>query len=411
MQAVIAIPEAPALRNYADAVLMREVAGVPLLVRVIATAARAGVDSFLLIWPQDVSLSILGRLWESPLLRNVEIKYIVEPFDPDQGVCWAAIGPALEEQFLWLPWNLVTHKRALTGLALQSGQHEGWDAPVLLERRTVSKQVTQGGMPVSQVEGILISPLTSTAEAERFLVRHAGKPTDGIYSRFNRLLCRPAVRLLTHTSITPNWVTLGGLVVGVFSALMFAQGFYAAYVAGALLFFLSGLFDEADGMLARIKFRESVFGTWFEGFVDEATYLLIFTGITVGLYRQRGPRELTYGYLLLIGCVLSILVTRLQRKRATAPGRPHEYAGRLNHLLESDAANPGSRIARQIHIFIKKGVVIHYLLIFTVLGGLPWLLRLAALAANLTWTLTLYFNRRFFRGGKARASVNEAQIV
>ncbi len=27
---------------------------------------------------------------------------------------------------------------------------------------------------------------------------------------------------------------------------------------------------------------ESAFGTWFEGLVDEATYLLVFSGITVG---------------------------------------------------------------------------------------------------------------------------------
>jgi phosphatidylglycerophosphate synthase len=219
------------------------------------------------------------------------------------------------------------------------------------------------------------------------------------------------VRLLTHTRVTPNWVTIGGLIVGILAALLYAQGFYAAYVAGALLFFVSGLFDEVDGMLARIKFRESVFGTWFEGLVDEATYLLVFSGMTVGLYRQRGPGELTYGYLLIIGCALSVAVTRLQRKLATAPDRPQEYAGRLNRLLESDSSNLVSLIVRHIQIFIKKGAVIHYLLIFSVLGGLPLLLRLAAFGANLTWILALYFSRRFFWRGKTRASVRETQPV
>ena len=33
---------------------------------------------------------------------------------------------------------------------------------------------------------------------------------DGIYSKFNWFLCCP-VRLLTHTRVTPNWVTMGGL--------------------------------------------------------------------------------------------------------------------------------------------------------------------------------------------------------
>jgi phosphatidylglycerophosphate synthase len=33
-----------------------------------------------------------------------------------------------------------------------------------------------------------------------------------------------------------------------------------------LLFYIAGLFDEMDGMLARIKFAESPRGTWLEGF-------------------------------------------------------------------------------------------------------------------------------------------------
>jgi phosphatidylglycerophosphate synthase len=407
MQAVIVIPELRILRSYtgAESVLMREIAGVPLLIRVIATARRVGADSLLIIWPPDVDWSIWHRCSASPLLQGLRVKFFFQAFDPTPA-SWTAIGPALEEQFLWVPWNWVTHKRALAALAIQSVRTADWDIPALID-----KQASPSQGQVQEVAGILITPRTTIAEAERFLVAHSGKPSDGIYSRFNRLLCRPAVRLLTHTPVTPNWVTLGGLVVAIFAALLYARGYYAAYVGGALLFFLSGLFDEADGMLARIKFRESVFGTWFEGFVDEATYLLLFAGITAGLYRERGPRELTYGYLLIIGCALSIVVTRLQRKLATAPGRPHEYAGRLNRLLESDASNLVSRVVRQIHIFIKKGVVVHYLLIFTVLGGLPWLLRLASLGANLTWTLALYFNRRFFRRGKAGAEVSEAQIA
>ena len=66
----------------------------------------------------------------------------------------------------------------------------------------------------------------------------------------------------------------------------------------------------------------------------------------------------------------------------------------MNRLLEIDPSLI-SPMVRQIHIFIKKGVAIHYVLIFTVIGALPFFLRLAALAANLTWTLALYFNWKF----------------
>ena len=400
MQAVIAIPPHQTLQKYggAEQALMQEVAGVPLLVRVIATAVRAGVDSLLVIWPDDVDSSIWERCASSRPLRGLKIYWLFRSamFDPRSTASWAAIATCIEDHVLWLPWNLITHKRALAALSPIPVRPWNWDCPALVEKPAVLYGNKVRVMAERHVDGVRITSRTDVGQAERFLVAHSGKPLDGIYSKFNRLLCRPTVRLLTHTRVTPNWVTVGGLVVAIVAALLFARGSYANYVGGALLFFLSGLFDEMDGMLARIKFMESAFGTWFEGFVDNATYLFVFSGITAGLYRQRGPRELFYGLALLTGCLLSFVVIALQRRVATAADRPHEYSGRMNKLMDADSSNWISFITRQVHVFIKKGVAIHYLLIFTLAGGLPLFLRLAAFGSNLTWVLALYFNRRFF---------------
>ena len=400
MQAVIAIPPRQMLQQSggAEQALMQEVAGVPLLVRIIATAMRGGVDSVLVIWPDGLDSSIWERCAASRPLRGLKLYKLFRSsmFDPRSTDAWAAIATCLEDHFVWLPWNWITHKRALAGLSPIPVRPWNWDYPTLIEKRALLYGTRVRIMSGRAVDGVPITSRADVARAERFLVAHSGKPLDGIYSKFNRLLCRPAVRLLTHTGVTPNWVTVGGLVVAIVAALLFARGSYANYVGGALLFFLSGLIDEMDGMLARIKFTESAFGTWFEGFVDNATYLLVFSGITAGLYRQRGSHELFYGLALLTGCLLSFIVIAFQRKVATAADRPHEYAGRMNHLMDSDSSNWISFITRQVHVFIKKGVAIHYLLIFTLAGGLPLFLRLAAFGSNLTWVLALYFNRRFF---------------
>jgi phosphatidylglycerophosphate synthase len=188
-----------------------------------------------------------------------------------------------------------------------------------------------------------------------------------------------------------------------FAAFMFARGSYAYCVTGALLFFLSGLIDEMDGMIARIKFRESAFGTWFEGLVDNVTYLFVFAGIVAGLYQQYGSWALKYGIALITGCVLSVVVISLQRRLATARNRPHEYAGRMNQLMEADSSKFISKIVRHVHIFVRKGILVHYLLIFTLLGGLPVFLWLAAVGSNLTWIGALYFTRRFFHNPHLKA--------
>ena len=131
MQAVVAVPQSSVLSNYADGagVLERPVAGVPLLTRVIATAGRAGADSVLLIWPRDVDESIWQRVLESPLLKSMPISRLVQAFDPAETDNWPAIELALEDRFLWLPWNWVTHPRALAGLAALPAHPALWEAP------------------------------------------------------------------------------------------------------------------------------------------------------------------------------------------------------------------------------------------------------------------------------------------
>jgi len=412
MQALIAIPDTHTLNQYggpAEA-LMREVCGVPLLVRVIKTAVRAGANSLLVIWPSDVPqslwLSVQAELVGECLCGIIIVQ--PEAFEPRQKSNWEAFSELLEDSFLWLPWNWVTNKRMLTSLKPSKVFPTDWNLPILLNADH-SARVRLSTEPWP--EGASVTSKRTASQAERLVVARSGKPLDGIYSTFNRWLCRPVVRLLSHTPFTPNAVTLAGLAVAILSCWAFARGFYATYVCGALLFFLSGLCDEMDGMLARIKFRESAFGTWFEGFVDNATYLLVFVGMTIGLYRQRGSEELVWGAALVAGCAFSIVAINLQRKRSTDPTRPNEYLGKMYGLLDADSSNFISRAVRKIHVFLKKGVAIHYLLLFTVLGQLLIFQRTAAVGANLTWILTLYFSRRFFRRPAAAAPAPEMQTA
>ena len=184
MQAVIAIPDLSILGNYGDVekVLTREIAGVPLLIRVIATARRAGADSLVVIWPPDIDQSIWNRCTASPLLQGLQVWRLVQPFDPRQTDSWSAIATLLERQFLWLPWNWVTHKRYLTKLSPLAVRPTAWDAPVLLEKRA-AMDCTRIPRAPEPVEGVSVTLQDNSAEAENFLVAHSGKPTDGMYSK------------------------------------------------------------------------------------------------------------------------------------------------------------------------------------------------------------------------------------
>jgi len=397
MQAVIAIPETVALvsNEKAAELLLRPIAGVPLVIRTVLTAARAGANDILLICPAALSEQILQQLVGRTAQFGIHISVVqLADFDPFASSGWRALKPHFHQQFLWVPWNWVTTKQLLAHLPVAQFHSVNWAEPACTTFYEVIRD--NASTALLHPEGVAVTSPDSAASAERFLVAHSGKALDGIHTSFNRRLCRPFVRMLSHSSVTPNSVTYCGVLVSTLSAIAFAHGTYCWSVLGALLFYIAGLFDEMDGMLARLKFAESSRGTYLEGFADGLSYLQLFTGITIGMYRHYGRIAIVMGIALLVGAVLALITTTLQRKRATTPDRPNEYLGRFYELLEKDSGNWISRVVRQVQAFQRRGIMIHYIVLFTILGLLPLIFLLATVGAHLTWILTLYFNRRFF---------------
>lgn len=415
MQVIIVVPEPKSCGERLSDRIARKICGVSLLERTLVTAQRAGATDILLIWPQGMPMRRTLAFLDSPRLKKAgRVRLLLaDGFDPNADSSWAALQDRLEDRFVWLPWNWVTYPRALAKNPDAEQAFLNWDVPAWISKAAVTVDVfpkSQTG-PAPLPEGVAVTSDQSAKAAERFLVVHSGKVLDGIHSTFNRRLCRPAVRWLSHTRITPNAVTFGGVLVSIFSGIAFARGNYWSYVAGALLCYLAGLFDEMDGMLARIKFADSPFGTWFEGFADGLSYLLLFGGITIGLYRQHGTYELWVGAALLIGTVLSVAITSLGRKLATSADKPNEYLGKLYQRMEEDSSNWISRAARQAQAFQKRGVMVIYVVLFTVLGGLQVLFYLATIGSHLVWTLSLYFSHRFFKPATPHISLQQIQTT
>jgi phosphatidylglycerophosphate synthase len=399
MQAVISSPDLAGLvsEQQATELLMRPVAGVPLLIRSVLTAVRAGASDVLLVVPPAISARLLQKLLETISRQEVRVELIqIGEFDPQGRSSWITLKRHLKDEFLWLPWNWITTKNFVLQLPLVDIGSVEWSKAAYVTVHEVDREGASSALPPRSAGGVAVTSPESAVAAERFLVANSGKVLDGIHTSFNRRLCWPLVRLLSHTPVTPNAITFGGVMVSILSALAFAQGAYSWSVLGAFLFYIAGLFDEMDGMLARIKFAESPSGTWLEGVADGLSYLLLFGGVTVGLSRRYGHVAVWMGIALLIGSVLALIATSLQRRRATSPDRPNEYLGRFYQLREKDSKNWISRVVRQVQAFERRGILIHYIVLFTAIGALPLVFLLATLGAHLTWISTLYFNRRFF---------------
>ena len=86
--------------------------------------------------------------------------------------------------------------------------------------------------------------------------------------------------LARNIPLSPNALTIIGLLVSVIAAFQFARGFL---ILGALTILLSGIFDIFDGAVARANGLTTAFGAVLDSVCDRYADALIFAGIIYGL--------------------------------------------------------------------------------------------------------------------------------
>jgi phosphatidylglycerophosphate synthase len=120
-------------------------------------------------------------------------------------------------------------------------------------------------------------------------------------------------RILSRTRLTPNTLTLTGLLVSLAAAGVIAKGYL---FLGGVLLLLSGAFDLLDGPLARAKGQSTKFGAILDSTADRLGEAAVLFGLLI-LYVDRHS---TWEPLLIyITLVSSVLVSYL-RARAEGMG-------------------------------------------------------------------------------------------
>ncbi|MBM3292312.1 CDP-alcohol phosphatidyltransferase family protein [Candidatus Bathyarchaeota archaeon] len=90
------------------------------------------------------------------------------------------------------------------------------------------------------------------------------------------------VKPLISLGITPNMVTVAGLVASLLAAWFYSLGSQGSniLIAGLLVLF-SGLLDAIDGVVARVSGKVTVFGGFFDSVSDRYSDALVLAGVTV----------------------------------------------------------------------------------------------------------------------------------
>ena len=120
--------------------------------------------------------------------------------------------------------------------------------------------------------------------------------------------------------LSPNTLTLIGLVVSILAAVVFAHGII---VLGGALILLSGLFDIFDGAVARSKNDITPFGGVLDSVCDRYADALILIGIIYGILNNNISPALLLNIPLWLWCAVALIGSFLvsyTRARAEAAG-------------------------------------------------------------------------------------------
>ncbi len=212
---------------------------------------------------------------------------------------------------------------------------------------------------------LAVNDIASLRRAEKGLLEQYRKHyTQLMDIWFNSLFSIPISSYLVKTPVTPNQLTLFGLVIGALSGWCFAQGDYLRGLAGGALLVFTAIWDCCDGDVARLKFMESDFGEYLDTLCDNIINVFIFIGIAVGVGREHGALASVIPFIILAFGGLSIFAL-IYFPKGSGKG----------------AFFKGTRMYDVILLLASRNFV-YIIFLFSVFDRMDWFLWLAGFGAN-----------------------------
>ncbi|MFQ5536262.1 MAG: NTP transferase domain-containing protein [Gemmatimonadota bacterium] len=216
--------------------------------------------------------------------------------------------------------------------------------------------------------------------AERALMARWPKPSDGpVARRLNRKVSTAITRMLVHTSITPNQISVSTLVVSLFAAWAAAMGGYGSWLLAGFLFQFASILDGVDGELALLTFQSSRRGEWIDTLCDSASYIAVLVGLIIGVERAgMSPVYFWGGIVGAVGALLSVLNINayLLRERNSGSAHAVEYG-------YQNGDGFFHRVMQVLHYLGRRDLFSFLGFLLAVMGQLPLALPLFGVGATL----------------------------
>lgn len=223
-----------------------------------------------------------------------------------------------------------------------------------------------------------VEAASDIAQAETDYIR-SQNGRESFFTKKIRRFSVPLTRVLVRRGVSPNLVTLIGLLLAVGSAFAVSRGSYFWSLGGALLYYASMILDCSDGEVARLSFRDSRFGAWFETAVDYVTYFLLLGALVLGTQQRPGADVyLSAAALAFAGSLIVVAVAGFLRQRVSGDD-PGQFDDASAAVLR--ASTRFHRFARWGRQWIKRSTVAHLVVALALVNQLPILIYLWAFGA------------------------------
>ena len=130
-----------------------------------------------------------------------------------------------------------------------------------------------------------------------------------------RAILAPIVRIAMALHLTPNTITVFGLIITLIASVFVANGWL---LFGAGILTAGSLLDAVDGALARAQGGGTAFGSFLDSTLDRASEAILYTGI--GVWILTTIAEPTWPMLALMVALAGSFIVSYAHARAEAIG-------------------------------------------------------------------------------------------
>ena len=187
--------------------------------------------------------------------------------------------------------------------ALERSQVQSGDTTLSGGIRVLARRGKVHTVDIGDMLWVDVDDPGAVERARRALLGRLRKSTDGPVSRhLNRPLSARITGKLVQHSITPNQISLVCFALSMVAAGLFALPGYIPLALGGLVAQFASVVDGCDGEVARLKFRETTYGGWFDAVLDRYADALLLFGLTWHVFStEANGAVVLMGFLAITG--------------------------------------------------------------------------------------------------------------